>query len=322
MKPKVFLTRKITDEVVSLLQKRHYRIAINRLNKPVKRNVLLREIKDANALLCMLADRIDRELMDAAPQLKVISHYAVGVDNIDVDYATRKGVIVTNTPGVLTETTAEVTWALILAVARRIAEADHFIRKGNSWIWSPALLLGRNINGKTLGIIGCGRIGQAVGLKAPAFGMKILYYNRSARPDFEKTTGARKVSLDTLLRNSDFVSLHLPLTARTKHFIGIKELRRMKPTAFLINVARGPIVNEPALVYALQKKIIAGAGLDVYEKEPIVHPGLLKFDNVTLLPHLGSATVETRTRMAIIAVENIIAALDGQQPKFAINYPK
>jgi len=322
MKRRIYLTRVISDEAMKLIPRQKYEIDFNRLNRPVSRDELIKQVKTANGILCMLADRIDRELMDKAPYLKVVSNYAVGVDNVDVAYATKKGITVTNTPGVLTETTAELTWALIFAVARRIAEADRFVRKGEFWIWSPALLLGRNINGKTLGIIGCGRIGQTVGLKAPAFGMKVLYYNRSRQPDFEAKTGAMKTSLSALLKQSDFVCLHLPLTTQTKHFIGAKELKLMKPTAFIINMSRGPIVDENALTQALKTKTIAGAGLDVYEKEPVVHPELLKLDNVTLLPHLGSATVETRTQMAIIAMENLLAVLEGRKPRFAVNTPQ
>src|SRR3989339_664653 len=318
MKPLVYLTRRIPEQGINILRKQGYKLAINPLDKPVARATILREIANADALLCMLSDQIDREVIDAGRNLKVISTYAVGVDNIDVICASKKGIIVTNTPGVLTEATAEVTWALLFACARRVTEADRYVRAGRFKVWGPTLLLGRLIGGKTLGIIGAGRIGQSVGRKARAFGMKVLYFNRSKEPEFEKQTSARKTSLKQLLRKSDFITLHLPLTRDTKHFIKLKEFRMMKQTAFFINVARGPIVREADLAYALKHNIIAGAGLDVYENEPKVHPGLLKLDNVTLLPHLGSATVESRTRMAEIAAENIVAVLQGRKPLFRV----
>jgi glyoxylate reductase len=318
MKPKVYLTRKIPAGI-ELLREHNYRISINHLDEPVHRKELIRQIKDSDGILCMLSDRIDREIIDAEFRLKVISNYAVGYDNIDIAYATQKGIIVTNTPGVLTEATAEVTWALIFACSRRVVEADRYVRAGKFKIWGPTLLLGRLISGKTLGIIGCGRIGQSVGIKGQAFGMKVLYFNRSRKQSFEKKASAKKVSLKTLLKESDFVSMHLPLSNDTKHFIGLKELKLMKRTAFLINVARGPIVDESALANALKRRIIAGAGLDVYENEPSVHPGLIKLENVVLLPHLGSATVETRTKMALIAVENLISVIEGKKQSFAVN---
>ncbi|MEK7309887.1 MAG: D-glycerate dehydrogenase [Planctomycetota bacterium] len=319
MKHRVYLTRRIPEQGINILRKQRYKLAINTLDKPVPYQTLLRQVAHADALLCMLSDRIDRGLMDAGRNLKVISAYAVGIDNIDVTYASKKGIIVTNTPGVLTEATAEVTWALLFACARRVTEADRYVRAGRFKVWGPTLLLGRLMGGKTLGIIGAGRIGQSVGQKARAFGMKVLYFNRSRQPSFEKEASARRASLKQLLKESDFITLHLPLTKDTRHFIGLKELRMMKPTAFFVNVARGPIVREADLAYALKHNLIAGAGLDVYENEPKVHPGLLKMDNVTLLPHLGSATVESRTRMAEIAAENIVAVLKGKQPQFRVN---
>lgn len=304
---------------MKILNKQGYRLIINRLERPAPRRALLAGAKQADALLCMLSDRIDAELIAAGRNLKVISAYAVGVDNIDVACATEKGIAVTNTPGVLTEATAEVTWALIFACTRRVAEADRYTRAGRFKVWGPTLLLGRQVGGKTLGIIGAGRIGQSVGRKARAFGMKVLYFNRSRESKFEKKTSAKKVELKTLLKQSDFITLHLPLTKATRYFISLKELRLMKPTAYLVNVARGPVVKEADLVYALKHNIIAGAGLDVYEHEPKVHPGLLKLDNVTLLPHLGSGTIEARYRMAEIAAQNIVAVLQGKKPLFRVN---
>jgi lactate dehydrogenase-like 2-hydroxyacid dehydrogenase len=227
--------------------------------------------------------------------------------------------MVTNTPGVLTEATAELAWALIFACARRIAEADRFARNVKKWSWSPDLLAGTDIHDKTLGIIGAGRIGHAVGLKAGAFKMKILYTESNRKEDFEKATQARWVNLDTLLKLSDFVTLHTPLTSQTRHLIGKRELSLMKPTAYLINTSRGPVIDEPALFEALKYKRIAGAGLDVYENEPKIYPGLLKLDNVILLPHIGSATTETRKQMAIMAAENLVAALSGKTPPNLVN---
>jgi glyoxylate reductase len=318
MKPLVYLTRRIPEPGIAILRKAGYKLVINPLDTPVPGQTLLSEVKNADALLCMLSDRIDRQVIDAGRNLKVISAYAVGTDNIDVAYAAQKGIIVTNTPGVLTEATAEVTWALLFACARRVTEADRYVRAGRFKVWGPTLLLGRQIGGKTLGIVGCGRIGQSVGRKAHAFGMKVLYFNRSRQPSFEKETAARRASLKQLLKESDFITLHLPLTNDTRHFIGLKQLRMMKSTAFFVNVARGPIVREADLAYALKHNIITGAGLDVYENEPKVHPGLIELDNVVLLPHLGSATVESRTRMAEIAAENIVAMLQGKPPLFRV----
>jgi glyoxylate reductase len=319
MKPTVYLTRRIPGPGIKIIEAQGYRLIINPLEAPARRRALLAGVRQADALLCMLSDRIDAELIAAGKNLKVISAYAVGVDNIDVTCASQKGIIVANTPGALTEATAEVTWALIFACARRVTESDRYTRAGRFKVWGPTLLLGRQISGKTLGIIGAGRIGQSVGRKAKAFGMRALYFNRSPKPEFEKETSARRVSLKTLLKESDFITLHLPLTKQTRYFITLKELRLMKPTAYFINVARGPVVRESDLVYALKNKLIAGAGLDVYENEPKVHPGLRKLDNVTLLPHLGSATVEARYRMAEIAAENIVAVLQGKEPKFRVN---
>ncbi|MEW6026130.1 MAG: D-glycerate dehydrogenase [Planctomycetota bacterium] len=318
MKPTVYLTRRIPQEGIDILRRQGYKLLINPLDKPVPRQTLLGEVSNADALLCMLADRIDRRVIDAGKRLKVISAYAVGIDNIDVSYATKKGIIVTNTPGVLTEATAELTWALLFACARRVTEADRYTRAGRFKVWGPTLLLGRQIGGKTIGIIGAGRIGQSVGRKASAFGMNVLYFNRSKEPQFKKEAAAQRVDLKTLLKKSDFITLHLPLTKETRYFITLKELRQMKRTAYLINVARGPVVKEADLVYALKHNLIAGAGLDVYEHEPKVHPALLKLDNITLLPHLGSATVESRIRMAEIAAKNITAALHGKQPLFRV----
>lgn len=315
----VYITRKIPQAGLLLLANEGINFTINPQDKPVSRRELLKAIKDKDGLLCLLADKIDREVIDAGNRLKVISAYAVGYDNIDVTYATRKGIMVTNTPDVLTDATAELAWALIFTCARRIAEADRFVRAGKFTIWGPQLMLGTDIHHKTLGIIGAGRIGQSVGQKAAGFNMRILYTGPQPRPDFQKSTGARRVTLTTLLKESDFVTIHTPLTAQTRHLIGRRELSLMKPTAYLINTSRGPVVDESALVEALKTKKIAGAGLDVYENEPKIHPGLLKLENVVLLPHIGSATKETREKMSLMAAENLMAGLKGKQPPNLVN---
>jgi glyoxylate reductase len=243
--------------------------------------------------------------------LRGIVNYAVGYNNIDLKFAAERSIAVTNTPGVLTETTADLAWALIFGVARRVVEADRFTRAGNFRGWAPELILGGDIYNKTLGIVGAGRIGSAVAKRAVGFGMKILYTSRNSVLDLPNS---QKVELDYLLKNADFISLHLPLTAQTKHMITAKELKMMKPSAYLINTARGPIVDEAALVEALQQKNIAGAGLDVYEQEPQLQPGLAKLDNVILLPHLGSGTLQTRINMGMICLKNIKAIIAGEEP--------
>jgi glyoxylate reductase len=258
--------------------------------------------------------------MDRAPHLKIISNLAVGYNNIDVAAATSRGIVVTNTPGVTTEPTADLTLGLILAVARRIVEEDRLTREGKFQFWAPMLFLGRSVAGKTLGLIGFGAIGQAVAKRARGFDMRILYHQRR-RLDVarEKTLGVEYVDFGTLLKESDFVSLHVPLTDETRYLIGTKELAQMKSTAFLINASRGPIVNEKELLDALQKGVIAGAGLDVYENEPALTPGLTDLPNVVLTPHVGSGTIEDRTRMADMAVENLLAGLKGEIPRYILN---
>ncbi|MFA5795097.1 MAG: D-glycerate dehydrogenase [Candidatus Brocadiia bacterium] len=323
MKPfNVFITRLIPDPGLHLLKKdKRFKVRVNTLNHPLTHQELIRNFKGKDGVICLLSDKIDKKIINASPALKIIANYAVGYDNIDIGHATCRGILITNTPGVLTEATAELTWALILAIARRITEGERFLRAGKFTYtnWSPTLLLGTDIRDKTIGIIGAGRIGQSVARKAIGFQMKILYTGRKAKTDFEKETGARRVSLSRLLKQSDFVCLHIPGTSQTYHLIGMKELQMMKHTAFLINASRGVVIDENALVKALSNKIIAGAALDVYEKEPSVHPGLLKLNNVVLMPHLGSATVETRNKMSLIAATNLIAGLTGNRPPNLIN---
>ena len=287
---------------------------------PPPYDVLLQEVRDVDGVVCLLTDRIDAGLIGASRKLRVISNVAVGYDNIDVAAATARSIMVCNTPGVLTETTADLAWALIMAAGRRISEADRYLRAGRWKSWSPQLLLGQDIHGATLGIIGFGRIGQAVGRRAKGFGMKLVYTDTERQVEVERETGAEFVALPELLRRSDFVSIHTSLTAETRHLIGARELTMMKPTAVLINSARGPIVDEAALAEALREKRIFAAGLDVYESEPLPQDSpLLGLENVVLLPHIGSGSVATRTRMARMAVENMIAGLKGERPPYLVN---
>jgi glyoxylate reductase len=263
-----------------------------------------------DAMVCMLTERIDRQLIDAADQLKIIANVAVGFNNIDTAYARSRGITVTNTPDVLTDSVADFTWALILAVTRRLAEGDRLIRRGDWTGWAFDFMLGSELRGKQLGLIGVGRIGRAVAARAAAFGVRVAYTSRRAI-DFPH---AEALSFDRLLTTSDIVSLHVPLTPETRHLIDRKALARMRRSAYLVNTARGPVVDEGALAWALAGGLIAGAALDVYEEEPIVHPDLLGLDNVLLVPHLGSGTTETRTAMADLAVSNVIAVLRGEPP--------
>lgn len=277
------------------------------------RDELLRRVEDKDGLLCHLSDRIDRELLERADRLRAISIYAVGYNNIDLIAASERGIKVTNTPGVLTEATADLTWALLLSAARRISESDRYVREGRFKGWGPNLFLGIDVHGKTIGVVGMGSIGAAVARRARGFGMTVLYHNRT-RSQSEGELGARLVSLEELLQRSDFVTVHVPLTPATEHLIGERELGLMKRDAVLVNVSRGPVVDEDALVRALREHHIRAAGLDVYEREPEVHPGLMTLENVVLTPHTGSATVGTRERMAVMAATNLIDALEGRTP--------
>lgn len=275
---------------------------------------------DYNALYCLLTNPIDAEVFEAAPRLKVVANMAVGYNNIQVDEATKRGIAVTNTPGVLTDTTADFAWTMLMAAARRVVEADRFLRAGHFYGWGPLMMVGQDVHGKTLGVIGFGRIGRAVARRATGFDMRVLYYDRSpADPDTDKSLNARLVTMQELLGESDYVSIHTDYNPETHHLIGKAELESMKPTAYLINTARGPIVDEAALAHALKNGTIAGAGLDVFENEPEVHPGLLELDNVVLAPHIASASLDTRNAMALMAAENVIAALKGEMPPNCVN---
>jgi len=315
---KVFVTRKIPTPGLDLLRK-EFAITVNRHNRVLTKEEIIKGIKGCDGLLCLLTDPIDREVIYAEPKLKMIASYAVGYDNIDISAATERGIPVSNTPGVLTETTAELAWALLFSVARRIVEGDTFTRTGKFKGWAPLLMLGQDVTNKTLGIIGAGRIGTAFALKSKGFDMKVIYTDEQRNEQLERELGAKKVPLSELLKESDYVSIHVPLMKATHHLIGEKELRAMKKTAVLLNTARGPIIDEAALIKALKEHWIFGAGLDVYEKEPKISREMKSLDNVVLQPHTGSGTIETRTKMALMAAENLIEGLKANIPPNCIN---
>ena len=287
---------------------------------PPERADLLEAASGAEGVLSTVTEKIDGTFMDAAGEgLKVVANMAVGYDNVDVEAAKARGVIVTNTPGVLDETTADVAFMLLLAAARRLGESERVLRAGRWEWWGPKLFMGPDVWGKKLGIVGFGRIGQAVARRARGFDMEILYHNRSRREEAEEELGASYLELDELLEAADFVSLHTPLTDETRHLIDAPELERMKPEAVLVNTSRGPVVDEAALADALAQGRIFAAGLDVYEEEPKVHPKLLELENVVLAPHIGSGSIETRVKMAVLAAENLTAVLRGEEPKTLVS---
>jgi len=314
---KIFFTSKLVIKVEEYLK--DFDVEIYEGEPPIPKEVLKEKVKDVDGLVVLLTDKIDAEILDNAPRLKIVANYAVGYDNIDVDECTRRGIVVTNTPDVLTDATAELAWALVFAVARKIVEAHKYVEKRLWRGWSPTLFLGVELKGKTLGVLGAGRIGQAFALKSAGFGMKVVYYNRRPNEVLEKQLGARKVDLDELLQVSDIISLHLPLTPETYHLIGEREFNLMKPNAIFINTARGKIVDEKALVKVLKERRIYGAGLDVFEFEPQISEELYELDNVVMLPHIGSATVEARTKMAELVVENLRAFFNGEIPPTVVN---
>jgi len=319
MKPKVFVTRKIPKIGLNILEK-ECEVKVNPDDRALTKEELMDVVKGIDGLLCLLTDIIDEKIININSHLKIISNYAVGYNNIDIEAATKRGIMVTNTPGVLTETTADLTWALLMSIARRIVEADKFIREGKFTGWSPMLFLGSDVHHSILGIIGLGRIGKAIAKRAKGFGMRILYTDiKRASKEIEEELGVEFVSLNGLLSNSDFVSIHTPLLPETHHLISEKELKMMKRSAYLINAARGPLINEKALVRALQEKRIAGAALDVYENEPHLSPGLSNLDNVVVVPHIGSASTATREKMATMAAMNLVAGLSGKVPLNLVN---
>ena len=307
--PRVVVTRGLPGPALEALRGSDVDVWVSPADRALAAEELHAAIRGADAVVTMLHDRVDDAFFTAAGgQLRVVANVAVGVDNVDLDAARRHGVMVTNTPGVLTDATADLAIALLLAVTRRLGEGERRIRSGEPWAWSIDFMLGRGLRGKTLGIVGYGAIGQATAARARAFGMEVVYTRRGQGDD------RAQVGLDELLERSHAVSLHCPLTPETRHLIGADALRRMRDDAFLVNTARGPVVDEAALAEALREGVIAGAALDVFEHEPEVHPGLVGLDNAVLVPHLGSATVETRTAMAELAAANVIAVLAGSAP--------
>ncbi|NLO44301.1 MAG: D-glycerate dehydrogenase [Candidatus Cloacimonetes bacterium] len=309
-KPKLLLTRLIPQNAIDLLGE-VFEIHANTAPRGLSRKELLASVSEMDALLCLLSDRIDAELIDRAKKLKVVSNYAVGYNNIDLEAAKEKGIVVCNTPGVLTESTADIAWALVMAAARRIPESEIFLRQGKFTGWEPMLYLGQDLHNQTLGILGMGRIGQAVARRATGFGMRIIYHSRTPKElDFE----AELVDFETLLKESDILSLHSPLTPETDGMIGAKELAMMKKSAVLINTARGQIVDEKAMIAALKNKEIFSAGLDVYAQEPYIPDELMQLENVVMLPHIGSASFKTRSDMGELAAKNAIAVVRGKEP--------
>lgn len=314
---KIYVTRKIPQKGIDKLLAKGHEIDVNQKDGVLTREELLTALKQKpyDAVLCLLTDKIDKEVFEAVPTAKIFANYAVGFDNINLNDAKEKGVMITNTPGVLTETVAEHAFSLILAIAHRIAEGDKFTKEGKYIGWGPMLLLGNDVSRKTLGIIGLGRIGSRVAYHAVrGFDMKVFYYDVARNEQFEKEFNAEFKSVEDVLKNSDFISIHVPLLPETKHLINAEKLKMMKPSAYLVNTSRGPIIDEAALIEALKNKTIKGAALDVFENEPALAPGLADLENIIITPHIASATEETRSKMSEIAADNIIVALDGQNP--------
>jgi len=313
---RVFVTRRIPEPGLEILRK-NFEVDVFEGDCPIEREELIERAKGCDGILPLLTDTIDANIMDKTG-IKAIANFAVGYDNVDVSAATKRKIPVTNTPGVLTNATADLTFALILAISRKIVESDKYLREGKWKGWDPLLLLGGDFVGKTLGIIGFGRIGKAVAQRAQGFNMNIIYTSRSRYPE-EENKGVRFVSLEKLLKTSDYVTIHAPHIEETHHLISEKEFDMMKPTAYLINTSRGKLIDEIQLIKVLKEKKIAGAALDVFYDEPEINPDLIELDNVVLTPHLGSASLETRTKMAIIAAENLVDALKGNKPKNIVN---
>lgn len=314
---KIFITRMVPEAGIKMLKDKGYEIVVNPEDKVLTKEEL-NNLKGQNydALFCLLTDKIDAEVMDSfGPQLKIVANMAMGFDNINVDEAKKRGIMITNTPDVLTNTVAEHTFALMLSIAHRIPEADKFTRALKYQGWAPMLLLGNDLSGKTLGVVGLGRIGSRVAYHAlKGFDMKVVYYDVKRNEDFEKEFSAVYMPLEDLLKQSDFISIHVPLLDSTRHLINAENLKLMKPSAYLVNTSRGPVIDEAALAFALANKAIKGAALDVFEFEPKITPELLSLDNIILTPHIASATEETRSKMSALAAANIIEALEGRTP--------
>lgn len=319
MRPRVLVTRHVFHEAIAILEEVGD-VEYHDSSDGLSPGDLQAAAADKHAIVCQLTDTIDAALMDSASELKVISNVAVGFDNIDIPAATERGVLVTNTPGVLTDTTADLAFTLLMAASRRIAEADRFLRSGSWHQWEIDMFCGHDIHGRTLGVFGLGRIGREMAERARGFRMRVIYHDvNRATPQQEAEWGIEYVDRETLFRDSDFLSIHVPLNEHTRHAVGSAEFEWMKPTAVLVNTSRGPVVDEQALARALEDGQIASAGLDVFENEPVVEPRLLALENVVLVPHIGSASISTRTRMCTMAAENAAAVLTGQRPPNPVN---
>ena len=309
---KVFITREIPEAGILLLKKNGFEVSIYKKDNPIPSKELIKQAKNCDALISLLSDKIDKEVIDKMGKCKVIANYAVGFNNIDVNYAKSKGIIVTNTPNVLTDSTADLAVSLVLACARRIPEAEQLVRSKKFKGWEPKLFLGMELRDKCFGILGAGRIGSAVAKRAHAFGCKILYYSNHNNRELEKTLGAKRASLNSILKKSDILSIHLPLNKNTFNLLNSTNLYLLKNSAIFVNTARGEIADEKILISLLKKKKIFAAGFDVYENEPNLNPEFYELDNAVLLPHIGSATVEARNNMSLLAAKNVIAVLSGK----------
>ena len=316
---KVYVTRPVFDEAIDRLR-REFEVELNSEDRILPKQELIAHLRNKDGALTLLTDAIDLEVLESTPRLKAVANFAVGFNNVAVDSATKLGVVITNTPGVLTETTADFAWTLLMAAARRVVEADKFARAGKFKAWGPKMFLGYDIYGKTLGLVGLGRIGQAVARRAAGFNMRVVFHDPESIPDrIIKELGVTRLPFDELLRVSDFISLHVPLFPETHHLLNDHTFALMKPTCIVINTSRGPVVDEKALVRAVRDGKIAGAGLDVFEREPEIEPELFAMENVILAPHIASASHETRLRMCMMAADNLIAALKGERPPNLVN---
>lgn len=316
---KIYITRPIFDETLDRL-KLEAQVEVNHEDLVLSKAELITKLREVDGAMTLVTDTIDREVFEAAPDLKVAANFAVGFNNVDLDAATQLGVVITNTPGVLTETTADFAWTLLMAAARRVVEGDKFVRAGKFRAWGPKMFLGQDIYGKTLGLVGLGRVGQSVARRGAGFNMKVVFYD--SEPIAEKLIqdlGVRRVSLEELYAISDFISLHVPLLNETTHLLNDRTFAMMKPTCVVVNTSRGPVIEEKALARALKDGKIAGAGIDVFEREPEIDPDLLKLDNVVLAPHIASASHETRIRMCMMAADNLLATLKGERPPNLVN---
>lgn len=316
---KIFITRDLPGNIDKFLKKKGFDVKVYKGKSPIAKKELIRHGADCDALICLLTEKIDREIIDSLPNCKIIANVAVGYNNIDVEYASGKKIIVTNTPDILTDATADLSMTLILSAARRVVEGEKMMRSLSFTGWDPNMLLGIELKDKFLGIIGAGRIGKAVAERGKAFGMKILYSDSKRVPFMEEKMGGKKLPLKALLKKADVITLHVPLNEKTRHMLNNKNLPLLKKSTILVNTSRGEIIEEKYLINMLKKKKLFAAGLDVYENEPEINPELVKLENVVILPHIGSATLETRSRMALLAAENASLVLKGKSPKTPVN---